>query len=362
MHDKLISMRLLLTPFNGIFTGTILLFGLGVYVVTQLYDAPTFFVSSFYSRTFHYASIFYIYAFINYRILRIIFIVRPKKLFRTILQDMKSFFSAERILTALPVIIIIPFFFSIFTSAKNMIPVVNHFSWDPVIANLDIAVHLGRHPWEWLQPILGITIISLIISFSYKMWFIIKFLVVYWQAFSLTNSGRREQFFISFLLIWIVNGVILATIFSSAGPCYYGNLYPDIINPYEDLMKYLYAVPIYDLKAQEFLWNAYTGQTPVAYSGISAMPSMHVSLACLFALLGWQVGGYARWAYLTFLVLTFLGSIHLGWHYAADGYLSLLTTPLLWWLAGKIVGLYRYEIIPDKRMLGVLTNENLNLY
>jgi hypothetical protein len=44
--------------------------------------------------------------------------------------------------------------------------------------------------------------------------------------------------------------------------------------------------------------------------------------------------GYFLFAYTG---LIFLGSIVLGWHYAIDGYVSLLAVPMIWMLAGKII-------------------------
>jgi len=343
--------KLIITPFNVIFLGIISIFALGVYIVTCLWDAPTYFTTTYYSQTLRLATIVFLVCFLYYRLIYIVFFVRPKPLLKGILYDFKTFMSCERLLKALPIIILMPFFFSLFTTAKNMIPIINPFSWDPFFSQLDNFIHFGKHPWEWLQPLIGFAIVSLFISFIYKLWFILKFSVIYWQAFTLNNSDIREQFFISLLLIWIVNGVILATIFASVGPCYYGLAYPHIADPYSALITYLHNVSIYDLQAQEFLWKAYVGQTPLPYSGISAMPSMHVSMACLIALLGWQFGGLIRWAYVIFLGFILIGSIHLGWHYAVDGYLSLMTTPILWVFSGKIIKVYRnYSIMAIPRI------------
>ena len=38
-----------------------------------------------------------------------------------------------------------------------------------------------------------------------------------------------------------------------------------------------------------------------------------------------------------FAALIFVGSIHLGWHYAIDGYAGAAVALVCWWVAGKIV-------------------------
>lgn len=344
--------EIFLTPFNVIFYIMILLFGVIVYFFTNTYDAPTYFMTSYYSSCMHWSALIFLISFFVFRTFYVMVFIHPKNLIHTITFDLKHFFTTERLLTAIPIILIIPFFFSVFTTAKNMIPIINPFSWDPFLSRLDLTLHIGRHPWEWMQPILGITVISLAISFAYKMWFIIKIIVIYWQAFSLKYKQKREQFFIALLLIWILNGVIIATVFSSVGPCFYGLAYPYIDDPYASLMTYLKNVPILDLKAQSYLWNAYAGKTPLPFSGISAFPSMHVSLSCLFAIIGWHYRGFLRWAFIVFFGLTVIGSIHLGWHYAVDGYLACITTPIFWWLSGKFVEFYSkqslcFRIIPN---------------
>jgi hypothetical protein len=41
-------------------------------------------------------------------------------------------------------------------------------------------------------------------------------------------------------------------------------------------------------------------------------------------------------AAILFLLLTMIATVHLGWHYAVDSYISLLAVPLIWYWAGKI--------------------------
>lgn len=341
------AQRCLLTQFNVIFLGVVIIFGTVVWSMTQIYDAPAYFTTSFYSKSLRWATLFFILLFVAYRVFYIMIAKRPRRLTLAIIEDLKKYFTWERFFTALPLLIFIPIFFSLFTTTKNMIPVINPFSWDPFFADFERQLHFGKQPWEWLQPILGYAVVTMVISFFYKLWFVTKFFVMYWQTFSVKNPALREQFFIALLGIWIVNGAILATLLSSAGPCYFGLVYPDLLDPYAGLMDYLYSTDnltaVFDLKAQEFLWHAYNGNAPVAFSGISAMPSMHVSLACLFMLLSFRYGTFTKTFFIFFFIFTLLGSIHLGWHYAADGYLSILTTIPIWYGAGWIVKRYRKE-------------------
>ena len=63
---------------------------------------------------------------------------------------------------------------------------------------------------------------------------------------------------------------------------------------------------------------------------------MHVSIAVLLALGVMRlnrVAGYAFWFYAAIIQI---GSVHLGWHYAIDGYFSVIVTLFIW----KLVGVY----------------------
>ena len=56
-----------------------------------------------------------------------------------------------------------------------------------------------------------------------------------------------------------------------------------------------------------------------------------------------EADAYARWAgALGWIIagVTLFGSVALGWHYAVDGYASIVGMVGLWWLAGRIVARY----------------------
>ena len=105
-------------------------------------------------------------------------------------------------------------------------------------------------------------------------------------------------------------------------------------------MDYLYKAnetfPIWALQMQETLFTNYETRHVSLVSGITAMPSMHVSIAVLMALLGWRVNRLAGWIFTIYCGFIMIGSIHLGWHYAVDGYVSLVMTIAIWHLCGWI--------------------------
>jgi membrane-associated phospholipid phosphatase len=70
--------------------------------------------------------------------------------------------------------------------------------------------------------------------------------------------------------------------------------------------------------------------------GISAMPSVHNALAALFALAAFQLNRAAGWIAASYAALIWIGSIHLGWHYALDGVVAFALTYGIWIVCGRI--------------------------
>jgi hypothetical protein len=194
-----------------------------------------------------------------------------------------------------------------------------------------------------LQPFLGSPRVTSIINFFYNLWFFVMYGVLLWQAFSLRDLRGRMQFFLTFIGCWSLLGNLAATLLSSVGPCYYGRA-TGLVDPFQPLMAYLWAAnesfPVWSLNIQEMLWETYENGRIGFGSGISAMPSVHVSMAFLFALVGWRTGRILGIGFTVFAVLIVIGSVHLGWHYAIDDYAAIVGTWLIWRAVGWLLDRY----------------------
>ncbi len=274
-------------------------------------------------------------------VLRIMIVDRPKHLTRRILHDLQyKWITPQRVAGGLPVICCLMLFMATFSSVKSTIPIIVPFGhWDQIFYKWDHVLHFGTDPWRLLDPLLGYPFASFVINLFYNLWFPIMFGIIFWQAFSMSRPDVRSQFFSSFFCCWIVNGSLLATAFSSVGPGFYGLLYGEINDPFADQLAYLRAAseqfPIWALETQDVLWRSYEQNELSLGSGISAMPSLHVSIALLQVFLGYQICAKLGHVFLVFFLLIMAGSVHLAWHYAIDGYVSVVTTSLIWWFCGK---------------------------
>ena len=275
---------------------------------------------------------------------------RQRSLFdgETWLSLLRWFLNPAHTAGFLLVFLSLPFFMSVFVAFKASIPAVQPFAWDVRFMEWDRLLHFGNHPWRLLQPIFGYPRLTGWVDLAYYLWFPVLWMTVIWQAWhGERESETRSQFLVAFAGCWILLGTVAAILFSSAGPVYFGEVTqsPD---PYAQLMDYLHAVNAQDslraIWAQDVLWTAYADPTAAQVEGISAMPSLHVSMAVLLVLLGFRVNRWLGYAYAGFACLIMIGSVHLAWHYAIDGYVAGLATIAIWWASGIVVRWWRLQL------------------
>ncbi|HJR23088.1 MAG TPA: phosphatase PAP2 family protein [Dongiaceae bacterium] len=268
-----------------------------------------------------------------------------------------EFLSRERLLLALPILAVWPVMILSFSLIKALIPAVVPYYLDPFLHAADRAIHFGQDPWALLHPVLGHPVVTYLIDRIYALWLFVMYFALLLQITSTSDRRRRMHFLLSSMLAWIVLGCVAATLLSSVGPCYFGKVVgaPDTYAP---LMAYLretvQQTPLLDLGAppeliavrvQDLLWDYYQQNDIGLGRGISAAPSLHVASTWLMARMFQTYGRRAAIAGWSFFALILVGSVHLGWHYALDGYISIVGAWALWRLVGWLLDRPRLQAI-----------------
>lgn len=233
-----------------------------------------------------------------------------------------------------------------FTPAKVMIGNVQGFPLDATLADFDQALFLGHDPWELTHALFGGVLPTFVLQFAYNVWFLIMWLTVIYAVLRPEYVMLRARYILAFVLCWMLVGSAAATMLASAGPCFYEQAFGD--PRFAPLMARLASVDaelrainpefgVWALNLQDMLWTSFTAKEELFGGGISAMPSMHVAQAVLMALAARSLGpriGAAAWVY---AAVIWIGSVHLGWHYATDGIVGGAMAWAIWRLSGWLV-------------------------
>jgi hypothetical protein len=195
-------------------------------------------------------------------------------------------------------------------------PLLNYlipFSADPMLASWDRVLFLGHEPWRtlsWLNfPGAGLI--------YHPVWFIVMIASLLIAA-TAPASPSKSAVLLNYFVLWSLAGPVIHTLLPAAGPVFYERL------GYGLRFAGLDGGPEATAVA-DYLWSIYANQSFGAGSGISAMPSMHVTISSWVVIVfqvfarRWLPIALAAW------LLIFLLSISLGWHYALDGVVGTAT-------------------------------------
>ena len=215
-----------------------------------------------------------------------------------------------------------------FTSIKGALPVWRGgFEADVIQADIDKFLHGGTDPWVYLYDLAGNATVRSIVEWNYSVgWFVLCFAAVFWVAVAREARPFRTRYMICYVLTWIVIGNVVAGIFLSAGPAFYGHVTVDSAR-FTDQLAFLAESGTHATSAaeiQNYLWTHYETGSPGLGTGISAFPSMHVGLVALNALFLMEYNRRLGLLAFGYVALITASSVYLAWHYAIDGYASIV--------------------------------------
>lgn len=205
---------------------------------------------------------------------------------------------------------------------KVTLPYANGFWADPSLAAIDATLFLGTDPWRISHALLGWA--SPFIDRAYLTWAPVNLLMMLGLLIVWPSPGRDRCLLAWFLTIGA--SAVIQYLLPSAGPVFYeaaghGSRFADLpIQPWVETTRH-------------YLWAGYINPDQRIGSGISAMPSVHVGIACWVALVVRSFLPRLQWLGWAFVAAIFVGSVHLGWHYAVDGLAALGIACLAWRLA-----------------------------
>ncbi len=221
---------------------------------------------------------------------------------------------------------------------KQLLLPAQGFPWDVSLAAFDKLLFFGNDPWRVTHAVFGNVTATWFLDKMYSVWMIIMygFPAIVVAVFS--DQTKRVRLIGCWLASWVLIGSLGAWIFASAGPCYYVELvgphasFAELNTQLTSLANQAHAAgfKINAIDFQPMLLGAYNSGHYAPAGGISAMPSMHLAMATLFAIAGFETRRWLGIIMTVYWLIIWVGSIHLGWHYAADGIVAAVMMIALW--------------------------------
>ncbi len=226
---------------------------------------------------------------------------------------------------------------------KQMILPIRGFPFDAPLAHFERSLLGGHDAWQLTHTWFPSLEAALILDKAYSTWLGLMFVFPFVSVVTFNSRQMRTRLLTCWMFAWIIIGGAMAWIFGSAGPVYFNSLvrydasFAKLNTTLAQLGNAAHAqgTSINAIDFQSLLLGAYQAGGYAAAGGISAMPSMHVAMATLFMLAGFKHSRPVGMLFSIYALLIWIGSIHLGWHYALDGVVGAAMMGLIWKVAGR---------------------------
>lgn len=219
-----------------------------------------------------------------------------------------------------------------FAAVKPSMPLLLPFFADGFFTEADRVLHFGNDPWQLTHMLAEFVPTRAVTTLYFSVWAALGLFFPLHLALVDNNPDRAARFLLLYVVVWIGLGNFAALAGLSAGPVYHDRLLGGA--EFDGLAQALQASGVANTivgSLQNTLWMLLVERQQDSGSGISAFPSVHVGVATVIALYGIERGFLASIPAVGFgLAIMFL-SVYLGWHYAIDGYFSILVVVWVWW-------------------------------
>lgn len=238
---------------------------------------------------------------------------------------------------------------SSFTVYKARVVGADGYAYDTLFTAWDRAIFGGQDPWVLTHALVPSDQALAWIDFLYHPAFlpmVLGFLVCLAVR---SNPALRYTYMLSYLICFVIVGMILADRFNAAGPIFDGAVFGDgtTFAPLIDrLQGQAERTDARFWPIRNYLLALHQGNHVGFGGGISGMPSMHVVLAFLWAFAGWHISRTVGWIVTVYAGFIWFSSVHLGWHYFVDGLVGLAVLGVVWATIGRTMGLYGKVLRP----------------
>lgn len=221
---------------------------------------------------------------------------------------------------------------TVYTNVKLRIPLINSFVGDPSFQRIDDAI-FGTEIWPWLERSVQSNemLRSLLESvyFHDYMYFVLLILLLYLRHDRLALRWTFQAVAFTYTL-----GVLITLAYPTLGPCFVRR---------EDYEWVRELAPMVG-ETQHRLWRFFsyvirTGRADAhvqgqVFMGIAAFPSLHVAHMWILTLVAMKRHRIYTPIVALMTLLTFVGTMGFGWHYAVDAIggiaLAWAVCALLW--------------------------------
>lgn len=237
----------------------------------------------------------------------------------------------EVILDTLSAAVAIIYFQSAFNISKTTMPYILPFFADPALAEADRLLHFGIIPWEATHSWKDLIPIDWLAGLYLLPWLMIAIFFPVLLATLDRNTERVKRTMLLYVISWIFIGNFLALAGLSVGPIFYDRAYdtelftelgPSLLTTSPNLQIIL--------NTQKGLWAAYAEFDQSRGSGISAFPSVHLSVATVVAIYLYERSALLLPIGVFWVTAILFMSVYSGYHYAIDGYVSIAVMAAIW--------------------------------